>query len=101
MPGLRKGGFLPWPLRTSGGALALSLDKGDLVYRLFALLVAVVVAVAGLSVVPDSADATVPGAVGRIAFVSDRDTGFAGREIYVRDFAGGAWTRLTSNTAGE
>ena len=49
--------------------------------------------------VPHSADATVPGAVGKIIFQSDRDT--TQGELYTRDFAGGTWQRLTSNTAHE
>ncbi len=50
-----------------------------------------------LVVVPGEGDATVPGAIGRIAFVSDMDHGSG--EIYVRDFAGSTPTRLTTNTA--
>jgi len=75
------------------GASALSLDKGDIVRNLLVLLVAVVVTVGGLSVVPEAADATVPGAVGRIVFTSTE----GGGELYTRDFAGGAWSQLTSN----
>jgi Tol biopolymer transport system component len=49
-----------------------------------------------LVVIPGEADATVPGGIGRIAFVSDADevTG----EIYVRDFFGSSPIRLTTNT---
>jgi len=69
------------------------------VHRLLVRFVALVVAVAGLSFVPHSADATVPGAVGKIIFQSDRDT--TQGELYTRDFAGGTWQRLTWNTAYE
>ena len=68
-------------------------------HRLLVRFVALVVAVAGLSFVPHSADATVPGAVGKIIFQSDRDT--TQGELYTRDFAGGTWQRLTWNTAYE
>lgn len=50
-----------------------------------------------LVVVPGEGDAVVPGAIGRIAFVSDVD--HVSGEIYVRDFAGSSPTRLTTNTA--
>ena len=79
--------------------MALILDKGDVVYRLLTLLVAVVVAVGGLSVVPRSADATTPGAVGRIVFVSTQDD--PSGDIYTRPFAGGSWQRLTSSPTVE
>ena len=59
------------------------------------------VAVAGVLVivVPEPAESVVPGGVGRIVFVSDRDDPQG--EIYTRDFAGGTWTRLTSNSTQE
>jgi Tol biopolymer transport system component len=79
--------------------MALSLEKGGVVYRLLVLLVAVVVALGGLSAVSPSADAIVPGAVDRIVFVSNRD--HSSGEIYARDFAGGAWKRLTSNATSD
>ncbi len=50
-----------------------------------------------LVVVPGESDATVPGEIGRIAFVSDVD--HVSGEIYVRDFAGSTPIRLTNNTA--
>ena len=49
-----------------------------------------------LVVVPGEVDATVPGDIGRIVFVSNRDHAYG--EIYVRDFAGSTATRLTNNT---
>lgn len=48
-----------------------------------------------LVVVPSEVGATVPGAIGRIVFVSDADSG---SEIYVRDFADSSPVRLTNNT---
>ena len=66
--------------------------------RLLVLLTILVVAFAGSVTVPWSADATVPGGVGRILFAS----GWEGNsELYTRDFAGGTWTRLTSTTDNE
>ena len=65
--------------------------------RMLALFTVFVLTVAGVAVVPDAAGATVPGAVGRIVFVSDRDHSYG--EIYTRSFSGGAWTRLTSDSA--
>ncbi|MEA2003303.1 MAG: DPP IV N-terminal domain-containing protein, partial [Actinomycetota bacterium] len=50
-----------------------------------------------LVVIPGEVDATPPGEIGRIAFISTRDE-IAG-EIYVRDFAGSQAIRLTTNTA--
>ena len=70
--------------------------KGDIVRRLLALLTVLVVVFTGSVTVPRSADATVPGAIGRIAFTSDMDEGYG--EIYVRDFASGSPVRLTNNT---
>ncbi|MDX2343049.1 MAG: hypothetical protein QNL12_04635, partial [Acidimicrobiia bacterium] len=49
-----------------------------------------------LVVVPGEVDATVPGAIGRIAFVSNADQ--SSGEIYLRDFAGSTPIRLTNNT---
>ncbi len=63
-------------------------------------LVAVVVVVSGMLVsIPGTAEATYPGAIGRIAFVSNDDV--VSGELYVRDFSGGTWTRLTFNTSKE
>ena len=99
--GLPARGFVPWAFgeRWSIGVLHQGFEKGDVVYKLFALLFDVVVAVAGLSIVPRSADATTPGAVGRIVFVSTSDDPFG--EIYTRDFGGGTWQRLTSSPTAE
>jgi Tol biopolymer transport system component len=66
---------------------------------LLGLLTVLVVVFAGSTTVPRTADAVVPGAVGRIVFVSDRDDIYG--EVYTRAFGGGAWTRLTSNTASD
>ncbi len=49
-----------------------------------------------LVVVPGEGDATVPGAVGRIAYVSEAMD--PNGDIYVRDFAGGTPVRLTSDS---
>ena len=62
-----------------------------------ALFAVLVLTFAGVAIVPETAGATVPGAVGRIVFVSDRDHSYG--EIYTRSFPGGAWTRLTSDSA--
>ena len=67
--------------------------------RLLVLVVLLVVVFAGSATAPHSADAVVPGAVGKIVFWSDRDT--AQGELYTRDFAGGTWHRLTWNAAYE
>ena len=69
------------------------------VFRVFRVLIAFLLVAVGLGVVPGGADATVPGGVGLIAFWSDQDN--IQGEIYVRDFGGGPWTRLTNNTAYE
>ncbi len=50
-------------------------------------------------VVPEAAESVAPGGVGRIVFQSHRHESQG--EIYTRDFAGGAWTRLTNNIWGE
>jgi VCBS repeat-containing protein len=52
-----------------------------------------------LVVVPGEVSATVPGAIGRIAFTSDADD--AAGEIYVRDFTGSTPVRLTNNSYTE
>lgn len=52
-----------------------------------------------VAVIPGEVTATVPGAIGRIAFTSDADQ--ANGEIYVRDFAGSSPIRLTANSYGE
>ncbi len=65
--------------------------------RLLALFTVVFVAFGGVMIAPPSAESVVPGAVGRIVFVSTRDIGSG--EIYTRDFAGGLWNRLTTDTA--
>ena len=46
-------------------------------------------------VVPGEADATVPGGIGRIVFVSDAHDPMG--DIYVRDFAGSSPIRLTTS----
>ncbi len=69
--------------------------KGDVVRRLLVLLTVLVVVFAGSATVPRTADATVPGAIGRIAFVSTMED--LNGEIYVRDFAGGGPVRLTND----
>ncbi len=65
--------------------------------RTLALFTVLVLTFAGVAIVPETVGATVPGAVGRIVFVSDRDHAYG--EIYTRSFSGGAWTRLTSDLA--
>ncbi len=65
--------------------------------RMLALFTVLVLTFAGVAIVPETAEATVPGAVGRIVFVSDRDHAYG--EISTRSFSGGAWTRLTSDSA--
>ena len=67
--------------------------------RLLVVSIVLFVVFAGLATSPEDAGAVVPGDVGRIVFWSDRDT--AQGELYSRDFAGGAWQRLTWNTAYE
>ena len=74
-------------------------DKGDVVRRQLTVLIAVVVAIGGLSIVPRSADATVPGTLGRIVFVSMSDD--PAGDIYTRPFSGGPWQRLTSGPSAE
>ncbi len=49
-----------------------------------------------LAVMPGEGEATVPGGIDRIAFVSNSD--HISGEIYVRDFAGSTPIRLTNNT---
>jgi dipeptidyl aminopeptidase/acylaminoacyl peptidase len=49
-----------------------------------------------LVVVPGEVDATVPGAIGRIAYVSEAIDPLG--DIYVRDFSGGTPIRLTTST---
>ena len=67
--------------------------------KMLVLFTVFAVAVAIVATVPRSADASVPGAVGEIAFWSDRD--HPEGEIYKRDAAGGVWQRLTWNTQRE
>ncbi len=62
--------------------------------RVLRLALVLLLTSAVLVVVPGEVDATVPGAIGRIVFVS-------GAEIYVRDFAGSTPIRLTNNTADD
>jgi len=69
------------------------------VRRMLALFTVLGVTFALTANVPRSADATTPGAIGEIAFWSDRD--HPEGEIYKRDAAGGAWQRLTWNTERE
>ncbi|MGB5187144.1 MAG: hypothetical protein WBO84_08460, partial [Acidimicrobiia bacterium] len=64
--------------------------------RLLVLLISAVVAVGGATVVPQTAESAVPGAVGRIVFMSHRHDSQG--EIYTRAFSGGEWTRLTNNS---
>jgi Tol biopolymer transport system component len=52
-----------------------------------------------LVVVPGEVDATVPGAIGRIVYVSDAEDPHG--DIYVRDFAGGTPVRLTPGSEEE
>jgi Tol biopolymer transport system component len=66
------------------------------VRRLLVLLISAVVAVGGATVVPQTAESAVPGAVGRIVFMSHRHDSQG--EIYTRAFSGGEWTRLTNNS---
>jgi len=73
--------------------------KGVRVRRSWMLCIAVALAGAVMIVVPDPAESVVPGGVDRIVFVSDRDDPQG--EIYTRDFAGGEWTRLTSDTTAD
>jgi uncharacterized repeat protein (TIGR01451 family) len=69
------------------------------VFRGNRLGVAVVVAVLGSLFGPVSlADAAFPGAVGKIAFVSDRD---GNDEIYVMNANGSGQTRVTNNSADD
>ncbi len=63
--------------------------------RLPFLVIAAMVAATMLAVTGPRGDATVPGGIGKIAFVSDRDD--PNEEIYVREFGGAAATRLTTN----
>lgn len=49
-----------------------------------------------LVVVPGEVDATVPGAIGRIAYVSEAEDPLG--DIYIRDFSGGTPVRLTTST---
>jgi Tol biopolymer transport system component len=52
-----------------------------------------------LVVVPGEVDATVPGAIGRIVYVSDAADPQG--DIYVRDFAGGTPVRLTTSSEAD
>jgi len=67
--------------------------------RLLAVLAVAFVLFAGLATAPEEADAVMPGDVGRIVFWSNRDN--LEGELYTRDFSGGPWLRLTTNTAFE
>ena len=67
--------------------------------RLLVVLVAGAVSIGALAALPRSANATVPGAIGRIVFTASADHIMG--EIYTRDFAGGPLKRLTSNTTQE
>jgi Tol biopolymer transport system component len=67
--------------------------------RMLVCALATVVTVAVLIVAPDPSAAVVPGGIGRIAFVSTSDD--ANGDIYTRDFAGGAWTNLTSDAVAQ
>jgi Tol biopolymer transport system component len=69
------------------------------VRRLLFLFTIVALVVGGMTVAPRSAVSVAPGTVGRIVFSSDRDDGWG--EVYTRDFAGGAWKRLTTNPTGD
>jgi len=65
------------------------------VRRLFTLLAVLIVVFAGSSTVPRPANAVMPGAIGRFAFVSTMDN--LNGEIYVRDFDAASPIRLTNN----
>ncbi len=65
--------------------------------RAVRLALVLLLTTATLVVIPGEGEATVPGDIGQIAFVSDVD--HVSGEIYVRDFAGSSPTRLTNNTA--
>ena len=67
--------------------------------RMLVCALATVVTVAVLIVAPDPSAAVVPGGIGRIVFVSTSDD--ANGDIYTRDFAGGAWTNLTSDAVAQ
>ncbi len=67
--------------------------------RALRMLLVGVLASSILVVIPGNGSATVPGAIGRIAFTSDADD--AAGEIYVRDFTGSTPVRLTNNSYGE
>jgi len=67
--------------------------------RPLALFTVVFVAFGVVMTVPRSAESVVPGAVGKIVFTSDAEQ--SAGEIYTRDFAGGPWQRLTTNTTQE
>ena len=67
--------------------------------RLLTILAVFMLLSGALIVIPATAEATYPGAIGRIAFLSDRDQ--SSGELYVRDFSGGTWTRLTFDTHKE
>ena len=64
--------------------------------RVLRVIVVVLMASLVLVAIPGAGTAVVPGAIDRIAFVSDADE--ATGEIYVRDFDGNNPIRLTTNT---
>ena len=64
--------------------------------RALRLALVLVLATSILVAMPGEVDATVPGAIDRIVFVSNAD--HISGEIYVRDFAGSSPIRLTNNT---
>jgi len=68
------------------------------VLRSWRIALVLLLTCSALVVVPGEGDATIPGDIGRIVFVSNRDS--VQGDIYVRDFAGSSATRIT-NVAGE
>ena len=67
--------------------------------RALRLALVLLLATSILVVIPGDVEATVPGAIGRIAYTSDADD--AAGEIYVRDFASSSPIRVTNNSYAE
>jgi Tol biopolymer transport system component len=67
--------------------------------RAMRLALILVLTTATLVAIPGDADATVPGAIGRIVYLSVAEDPLG--DIYVRDFAGGTPIRLTTSTDAE
>ena len=67
--------------------------------RVLRMALVLLLATSILVVIPGEADATVPGGIGRIVFLSDADD--PNGDIYVRDFAGSSPIRLTTGSTSE